>query len=381
MTWTFQTTLDFLGPLAVLVGLCYVYGYGRRALPGIGPDAMGLLFGCVAALQMHMPFEPVPGLIIDMRNFPVALAGAFLGVRGLSFCLIVACVARFYLGGVGMGAGVIAILLAGAAGVVWAQIANAVQGAGRRSVPMLLALGPLMSVHMAAVIVLPADLAMWFLREAAPVILVLNLFVLPVAAWLMDREAARQRKVTQQALPLAQEDGATLGTARDLSHALTLAMDAPRYAGGAYAMAIRPRKRLLAIGHVGRPSKHLLCQINGHLKNVLPAETILSTVLDGTVVAVLPATEVPDKDQLWLEIRDIAHLGDASLKIKVSEQIFPHVPTLPEVLLSLRILSTANARKMFPHGWDAADRRSNTGASRLFDIAEDMMYGARLDKS
>ena len=90
-------------------------------MPGtwIAESLLGILFGVVAVMQMNAPFEPIPGLIIDMRNVPMVLAGAFLGARGMLLCMVLAIAARLQIGGIGALAGVASILIAGAAGAFW----------------------------------------------------------------------------------------------------------------------------------------------------------------------------------------------------------------------------------------------------------------------
>ncbi len=73
---------------------------------------MGMAFGLVATFRMNAPLEMVPGVIVDMRNVPIALAGAFLRWRAALLCLVMAVSMRGYIGGVGMPSGIMAMVIA-----------------------------------------------------------------------------------------------------------------------------------------------------------------------------------------------------------------------------------------------------------------------------
>jgi len=68
----FSFLQGFIGSLAVLAMLALVYGHLQRSMmrPEMGEGLMGFWFGLVAVVEMYMPIEPMPGLIIDLRNAP-----------------------------------------------------------------------------------------------------------------------------------------------------------------------------------------------------------------------------------------------------------------------------------------------------------------------
>ncbi len=179
--------IDFVGSLSILIVLAIAFGALRRRLTS-GPMTqivIGLLFGFVAILQMHAPLSPTEGLIVDLRNIPIALAGAFLGWRGLIACFLCAASVRFGIGGVGTNAGILAMALAGFAGIVWAHLHEEM---ARKRFSALLTLAIAMSCHLVAAMIMPADLANWFFTSAAPSILLLNLICVPIAGYFLDRE-------------------------------------------------------------------------------------------------------------------------------------------------------------------------------------------------
>ncbi|WP_415922083.1 LytS/YhcK type 5TM receptor domain-containing protein [Tateyamaria sp. SN6-1] len=179
--------LDFVSSLAVL-GLLVV-GYSalgpRIKEQAFAPLILGALFGLVVDLQMSMPLSPADGVIVDMRNVPIVLAGAFLGARGLAICLVLAIGARIGLGGVGMLPGVVGMLIAGAVGIAWSYARV------RITAPdwvKLLGLGIAVNLHMASAFLASAPIIEWYFTEAATTIFVLNLLYTPLIGYMLLRE-------------------------------------------------------------------------------------------------------------------------------------------------------------------------------------------------
>ncbi|WP_299048577.1 LytS/YhcK type 5TM receptor domain-containing protein [uncultured Tateyamaria sp.] len=187
--------LDFVSSLAVL-GLLVVSFSALAPSLKIGwfaPPLLGLFFGLVVGLQMSMPLSPTDGVIIDMRNVPIVLAGAFLGLRGLLTCLAIAVAFRLGIGGVGMVAGVAGMLIAGCVGYVWSITAARFRGGDTRK---LLILGLGVNLHMLSAFLVPADIMRWYFTEAAPTMFVLNCLCVPAFGWMLLRV---QYQVLQQA--------------------------------------------------------------------------------------------------------------------------------------------------------------------------------------
>lgn len=179
--------LDVLSPLAVIAILAWSFGMIRdRRLRGIvAPVSLGLAFGLIAMLQMHLARQPVSGLLVDLRTVPLALAGAFLGWPGLGACLLVALGARSEIGGVGAVPGMIGMALAGLAGRAWdhATRRNLPRGGGQ-----LLLLGAVTSVGLLPGLFLPAPLAQWCRHDVLPLVGLLHLAAVPLLAALLERE-------------------------------------------------------------------------------------------------------------------------------------------------------------------------------------------------
>ncbi|WP_299613210.1 LytS/YhcK type 5TM receptor domain-containing protein [uncultured Tateyamaria sp.] len=178
--------LDFVSSLAVL-GLLVV-GFSALA-PSLtykwfSAPLLGVFFALVVGLQMSMPLSPTDGVIIDMRNVPIVLAGAFLGLRGLLICLVISIAFRAGLGGVGTMPGIIGMLIAGGVGYAW-SLAQPLLKFG--DIGKLGVLGLLVNLHMLSAFTAPPQIVEWYFAQAAPTIFVLNMICVPALGWLMMR--------------------------------------------------------------------------------------------------------------------------------------------------------------------------------------------------
>ena len=101
MIYSATTWLDFSSALAMIVVLTIAFGHVSRWVHSRARAQLllGVAFGGVAWVQMHMPLEPMAGLIIDLRNVPIVLCGAFLGWRAGLICLVIAMATRYDIGG------------------------------------------------------------------------------------------------------------------------------------------------------------------------------------------------------------------------------------------------------------------------------------------
>ncbi|MEX0370356.1 MAG: LytS/YhcK type 5TM receptor domain-containing protein [Tateyamaria sp.] len=187
--------LDFVSSIAVL-GLL-VLGFGALASglkkQRFNAPFLGVLFGLVAGWQMSMPLSPTAGVIVDMRNVPVVLAGAFLGARGVLACLMVTISIRLGVGGVGAVAGILGMLIAAGVGYIWAAFKHRI---GYGSNVALAILGIAVNLHMLSAFAVPLDITRWYFAEAAPTVAVLNLLCVPALGWLLTRE---QETIVRQA--------------------------------------------------------------------------------------------------------------------------------------------------------------------------------------
>ena len=190
----FVNGVDLMASIGLIVVLGFFYGHGLRWIshPRISEYALGAVFGAAAIFQMHQPFEPMNGLIIDLRNIPAALAGAFLGWRGIFMCVVMAVGMRIGISGASMFAGVLGILTAASMGALWAEWTKSHQ---KRGLKLHLVLAVMISAHLTSALILPAGLRNWFWSEAALPILLINILVVPIVAAILELE---RRKVSEE---------------------------------------------------------------------------------------------------------------------------------------------------------------------------------------
>ncbi|MCK0169223.1 hypothetical protein MWU52_16840 [Jannaschia sp. S6380] len=338
--WT--TLLDFLGPLALLGMMAVAFGAVRRLIPGcqLSTSVLGLLFGTVAILQMNAPFSPVDGLIVDMRNVAVALAGAFLGLRGFVICLIIAAAMRLQIGGVGAASGIAAMILAGGAGVLW----HAMTWHRPRGIWSMAGLAGLMSVHLLAVVLLPSDLAIWFLSQAAPVIVALNLFAVTLIGLLLERERLRAAEEARLRAALASDPGERLMSREALEWAVTQASISSALRGDAIAIGLRLGHRGLLARLWGAEIDRIpMPGLRRRLEALLPEGGIVGRADAGLIVVAIPGLSNAGLDELCERLRRCvsdapAHAGELApprLAVKVAVRRYEVMPSFATVLADL----------------------------------------------
>ncbi len=299
---TIESLLDLLGSAAVIGLLAVAYGALHRVVPDkrfVAP-MLGTLFGLVALIQMHHPLEPYPGLIIDMRSVPIVLAGAFLGVPGLLPCLLIAAVARIDVGGVGMMSGLAAMLIAGVVGLAWQGFSRG----QRRGIGLLLVLGLATSLHLLAAVLLPPDLAVWFLREVAPMLAGLNLLCVTLVGALLERERRQIAKVNT----LEQAAGFTTGGGLMTGDALAWALEQAGATGtlheGATTFTIRIRFRGALSRFWGKEADDMAMQaFHQRLIAAMPDGGIVGWAKDDLVVMAIPAVDAAGARKVSTRIR------------------------------------------------------------------------------
>ena len=226
MTLDLSTAMDFVSALALLAVLASSYGWLKRTLPQrwLAELVLGALFGLVAILQMSLPVEPRPGIVVDLRSIPVALAGAFLGWRGALSCAGIAMAMRWHLGGVGAPVGMTVVAVTALLGLGWARATRARPRRGRVA---LLGLGAMTACNAVTVVLLPTEIAWWFVANITPILTVAYIVLVPLFAAMMQREDAaiwverqlRASASTDPATGLLTMDALTRAAARMASRA------------------------------------------------------------------------------------------------------------------------------------------------------------------
>lgn len=298
MSGSFGFAIDFLHELAIVAGLSWGYGLLRQRRAGAfwAPVVLGALFGCVAVLQMSAPLEPVDGMIIDLRCVPIVLAGAFLGWRGALVCIAIAIPARIGFGGVGMMAGVAAVMLAAAGGLIWSY---ATRHLSRRGFEQFFHLALATCLSLIGGLFLPTELAAWFYRELALPLVATYLVTVPLVAALLERERMLQDGGRATALQeeIDPETGlrGQLGFARDVAHATASGTQAPLV--GAIILTIRDRNFLTH--HWGKSAMgHVLGGLRHRFTDMVPSDGVFGLKNDGSLLIAVNA-------QRWAQLDDI----------------------------------------------------------------------------
>ena len=193
MLFTATLWIDFLSAISVLSLLTIAYGHVTTSYLTRQRSQMflGAAFGGLAWVQMHMPMEPMDGLIIDLRNIPIVLCGAFLGWRAGLICLAIAVATRYEIGGVGMLAGILGMIISLASGLIWEK---ATRHLPKRDLKHLLALSLFSSSNLFAALILPEPEKNWFINNAVLPILIMNLLAITFVAFLLELEQKKKRR-------------------------------------------------------------------------------------------------------------------------------------------------------------------------------------------
>lgn len=293
---------DLLGSLAALGLLVVAHEAMRRRIPRhrFGDPAKGMLFGFVSALQMHYAFTPADGILVDLACVPVTLAGAFLGLRGCLVCVVIAIGMRVQVGGLGAAAGIAAILIAAAAGLLW----NAVTAGGCRDVRAMLGLAAATSCSLLASLLLPSEVAVWFLREAAPVLVPLLVVAILAVGLLLERARRVTREEARLRAAALEASGEGFMPRQALEWALAQAATSGplRGAVSVVAMQLRPRG---VFDHLRSPEETELARrtFRGRLDAIAPKGAVAGAATEGLVLLVLPALSRDGLDTILTRIR------------------------------------------------------------------------------
>lgn len=114
---------EFAGNLA-FVGLAmalwsHLSIWFSRQWSGHAQHAFGIATGITAIGSILLAAESSPGILIDIRHAPLALAGMFGGPIAAAIAIAMVSAARIWVGGAGMTDGVVMIFMVGAVGVAF----------------------------------------------------------------------------------------------------------------------------------------------------------------------------------------------------------------------------------------------------------------------
>ena len=143
------------GGVGLLALMTLAYGtvlcrLGERPL--LRRIGLGLMFGAGGVAAMLQSVPVAPGVYLDVKAVPVALAAPFGGMLAAFLAAGIVATGRIAVGGAGMLPGVTGILLSGAAGLLMARLVPSVEWRGAR--PLFL-LAPLSALNTLGIFALP----------------------------------------------------------------------------------------------------------------------------------------------------------------------------------------------------------------------------------
>ena len=145
--------------------------------------AIGILFSFGTLVTMLDPLVVSPGIVLDIRTVMVALAALFGGPLATVIVVATSLSMRIYIGGAGMLAGCVSILLAAVVGLVYARLSRQ-----RTDLIGLTILGLALSISLFSVFLAPVPA---FLMST-PALVVRNVFGTVILGYLLAMEDRRE---------------------------------------------------------------------------------------------------------------------------------------------------------------------------------------------
>lgn len=291
---TSEHLFDYASTIAVLALLAVPYGIALRRVsaPPLRNALLGILFGLAAMGAMLNTVALEPGVFFDLRALPVGLAGGFFGPLGALPAMVLAGGTRAAIGGVGAVSGILAIGMAGFAGLAWYYLAPTM----RPSLSFrLLVLSLLISLHLVTILMLPADVVAQVLVSIVPLTVLLNLIGTMVVGGLLDRErcsAEREHALSEETM----RDPLTgIANRRGFERLLEKSADRRgKGSGGGSALLVIDLDHFKAIndtyGH--ETGDRVLTQVGSRLEGCVRSGDIVARFGGEEFVVFLPATPV-----------------------------------------------------------------------------------------
>ncbi|WP_341367920.1 diguanylate cyclase domain-containing protein [Yoonia sp. BS5-3] len=182
-----EKTMLVVQPLGLAIMTIYAYGLFRRSINDLWilNLIMGALFGLEASFAMLSPMPLADGIIVDIRNLFIGIAGAFFGFVGAGIALGLGIATRLAIGGEGATIGVYGMLVSGSMGVIWAHFIRP------RIAQNILAygvLGTMISGHILVGFLLPSAVWANFFIGLGPTLLIANIVGAVLLSFLIERE-------------------------------------------------------------------------------------------------------------------------------------------------------------------------------------------------
>ena len=318
-----ELLLDFFSTLAMLALLASSYRFVRQTVRSAAATQLllGVMFGGIAFLQMHVPLTIMPGVIVDMRHVPVLLAGAYLGGFGVLPCVAIAVAARYAIGGVGMEAGVVGLMLAGCNGFAWGE---AMRHRIARPALALLGLGLAGVLRLVVLVLLPPAAMTAFVTQIVPVLIPLEIAAILLIGGLLEREGTAAEGERRLRAAASTDPGSGLLTIAGLQRAFKHldADDAPTRGTGIVLARLRNRGWILR--EYGTDDlDRVLGALRQRLERDLPRGDLLGLTDDGDIVVFLTDRDARSQEGLIegmireLCLRPVALGGSAEARVSL----------------------------------------------------------------
>ena len=292
--------------IAVMCLLAVAYGTVARASqrPWLFPWIMGVLFGSVAVLALFNPIQISDGVQVDLRGVPIALAGAYLGWRGTAAAAGLAIAMRLQIGGLGMAAGCIGILINALAGLGWAWLmqrhrTRSSQSCGLRAMTGLAALS---STYLLTSLMLPAELAWHFAVMVWPVLLPLHVLGILVVGSVLERE--RMLLGERRCLTEAADRDLLTGLLNRRGFEAAVAQSRPQFTGAGLLLLDLDRFKRVNDVHGHAAGDAVLRELGSRLTEALQDRGVVGRLGGEEVAVFLPSILPREMSQVAERLRD-----------------------------------------------------------------------------
>ncbi|MBP0617304.1 GGDEF domain-containing protein [Jiella mangrovi] len=172
----------FLATLPYRLALTRVKSQANRRM------VSGIVLTACALGSMTVPVTLVDGLIFDMRHVFLILAATYGGVPAAILMAAATLAYRLFVGGPGVPAGVVGIVLCTLLGIAIAQWSRI---GGLTRTQRLVLMGLCASLSLAGLAVTPQETAVIVLSHAGPIFVIANFVGVVLTATMLDHEQAR----------------------------------------------------------------------------------------------------------------------------------------------------------------------------------------------
>lgn len=196
-----------LNNVALLLVMGFIFDIlNRRKSPAnqiLYDIGSGIIIGCISVVLMTNPIHWANGVIFDTRTILIGLTGLFFGTIPTVVAMAIASVYRFTMGGGGIYAGVVTIVLSGSIGLLWSRVKQRRSDEKDFSYVELLIFGFVVHVTMIfCMLLLPQNLFLAFMRNLAiPVVT-----VYPVSTALLGKFLCNNLKQKRMERDLAESE-------------------------------------------------------------------------------------------------------------------------------------------------------------------------------